>query len=78
MIDMHLKYDNMHINGTFNASIFINNHINSCINFMLSVIPINEKRFLRVYKKNKKLGGGEASTHDGDGRDKKNGGTHAI
>ena len=53
MIDMHLKYDNMHINGTFNASIFINNHINSCINFMLSVIPINEKRFLRVYKKTK-------------------------
>ena len=29
MINMHLKYDNMHTNGIFNALMCINNHINS-------------------------------------------------
>ena len=37
MINMHLKYDNMHTNGIFNALNYINNYVNSCINFMLSV-----------------------------------------
>ena len=36
MIDMHLKYDNMHVNVILNALICINNHVNSCINCMLS------------------------------------------
>ena len=36
MIDMHSKYDNMHSKGIFNALVCINNHVNSCINFMLS------------------------------------------
>ena len=36
MIDMHLKFDNMHKNRIFYALIFINNHIISCIDFMLS------------------------------------------
>ena len=35
MIDMHSKYDNMHTNGIFNVLIYINNHVNSCINYML-------------------------------------------
>ena len=36
MIDMQLKYDNMHTNGIFNALICVNNHVNSCINCILS------------------------------------------
>ena len=36
MIEMYLKYDNMHTNATINAFICINNHVNSCINCMLS------------------------------------------
>ena len=36
MIEMYLKYDNMHTNRTINAFICINNHVNSCINCMLS------------------------------------------
>ena len=39
MIDMRSKYDNMQTNGIFNASICINNHVNSCINCMLSHPP---------------------------------------
>ena len=35
MIDMHSKYDNMHTNRIFNILICINDHVNSCINFML-------------------------------------------
>ena len=38
MIDMHLKYDNMPTNGIFNALICINNHVNSYISCMLSVL----------------------------------------
>ena len=40
MIDMYLKYDNMHTNELFNAIICINNHLNSCMNCMLSVTHI--------------------------------------
>ena len=36
MISMYLKYDNMHTKGTINAFICIHNHVNSCINCMLS------------------------------------------
>ena len=35
MIDMHSKYDNIHKNGIFSASIFINNHVIIDINYML-------------------------------------------
>ena len=37
MIEMHSKYDNMHTNRIFNVLNCINNHVNSCINCMLSV-----------------------------------------
>ena len=36
MIEIYLKYDNMHTFGIINAFIYINNHVNSCINSMLS------------------------------------------
>ena len=36
MIDIYLKYDNMHIFGKINAFNCINNHVISCINSMLS------------------------------------------
>ena len=35
MIEIYLKYDNMHTIRTINAFICINNHVNSCINSML-------------------------------------------
>ena len=38
MIEIYLKYDNMHIFGISNAFIYINNHLISCINSMLSEI----------------------------------------
>ena len=38
MIEMYLKYDNMQTFGIINAFICINNHVNSCINSMLSGI----------------------------------------
>ena len=41
MIEIYLKYDNMHTIGTMNAFIYINNHVNSCINSMLSVTHIS-------------------------------------
>ena len=37
---MYLKYDNMHTNKIFNALICINNHVNLCINCMLSLIDL--------------------------------------
>ena len=37
MVEMYLKYDNMHTIGTINAFICINNHVNSCIKCMLSI-----------------------------------------
>ena len=36
MIEIYLKYDNMHIVETINAFICINNHVNSCIKCILS------------------------------------------
>ena len=30
MIDMHSKYDNMHINEMFNTLIWFNNHVIAC------------------------------------------------
>ena len=41
MIEMYLKYDNMYTNGIINAFICINNHVNSCINCMLSMCRID-------------------------------------
>ena len=37
MIEIYLKYDNMHIFGMINAFNCINNHVISCINSMLSI-----------------------------------------
>ena len=48
---MYLKYDNMHTNGTFNALIYINNHVNSCINCMLSIA-----NFCRIIELNVPIG----------------------
>ena len=39
MIEIYLKYDNMHIFGMINAFNCINKHVNSCINNMLSAPP---------------------------------------
>ena len=36
MIEIYLKYDNMHIFVMINALICINNHVITCINSMLS------------------------------------------
>ena len=36
MIDIYLKFDNMHTNKIFNALICINTRVNSCTNCMLS------------------------------------------
>ena len=41
MIEIYLKYDNMHIIGVINAFICINNHVNSCIKSILSVFKIS-------------------------------------
>ena len=37
MIEIYLKYENMHTIRTINAFICINNHVNLCINSMLLV-----------------------------------------
>ena len=39
MIYMQSKYDKMHKNGIFYALTWINNHIISRVNFMLSIVP---------------------------------------
>ena len=39
MIEIYLKYDNMHTIGKINAFICINNHVNWCIKCMLSHPP---------------------------------------
>ena len=36
MIELHSKYNNMHTNRIFNALNYINNHVNSYKNCMLS------------------------------------------
>ena len=48
MINMHLKYDNMRTNRIFNALICINNHINLCMNCMLSTIHQKDLQRLRL------------------------------
>ena len=45
MIEIYLKYDNMHTFGVINAFICINKHVNSCIISMLS-IPWNRLEVL--------------------------------
>ena len=40
MIEIYLKYDNMHTFRVINAFICINNHVNSFINSMLSVSQV--------------------------------------
>ena len=45
MIDMHVKYDNMHTNRTFNTLICINNHVNCML------LPIHMKN---AWKKRQK------------------------
>ena len=42
MIEIYLKYDNMHTIRTINDFICINNNVNSCINIMLSVINLHD------------------------------------
>ena len=37
MVEIYLKYDNMHIIEIINAFICIDNHVNSCLNCMLSL-----------------------------------------
>ena len=40
MVEMYLKYDKMHTIRIFNALNCINNHVNSCINCMLSLTQV--------------------------------------
>ena len=42
MIEIYLKYDNMHTNRIINAFICINNHVNSFIKCMLSGIRTDQ------------------------------------
>ena len=44
MIEIYLKYDKMHTFGIINTFICINNHVNSCINSMLSHISVETLR----------------------------------
>ena len=37
MIEIYLKYENIHTIRAINGFIYINNHVNSCINRILSV-----------------------------------------
>ena len=46
MIEIDLKYDSMHTIRTINAFICINNHVNSCINSMLSTTRLFDKSIL--------------------------------
>ena len=58
MIEMYLKYANMHTIGTINAFICINNHVNSCIKCMLSntsVITTSKKNIIDIDCKNDKI-----------------------
>ena len=53
MIEIYIKYDNMHIFGMINAFNCINNHVISCINSMLSRRKDNAYRRARKHKKNR-------------------------
>ena len=45
MIEIYLNYDNMHTIRTINVFICINNHVNSCINSMLSGCPSHVEKY---------------------------------
>ena len=47
MIEIYLKYDNMHTMGVINVFICINNHVNSCINacYHLSLLVTDNRQF---------------------------------
>ena len=54
MIEMYLKYDNMHTIEVINAFICIDNHVNSCIICMLSLVYVSiwiRRRFTMEDKK---------------------------
>ena len=60
MIEIYLKYDNMDTVGIINTFIFINNHVNSWINSMLSHSEVDKfhklgKARLRVYMDPRKV-----------------------
>ena len=48
MINIHLKYYNMHKNEILYALICIKNHINSCINCMISLLFLNNSKYMNV------------------------------
>ena len=52
MIEMCLKYDNMHTIGTINAFICINNHVNLCIKCMLSTLSSKSRSTLLIHSCN--------------------------
>ena len=52
MIEIYLKYDNMYTFGVINAFICINNHVNSCINNMLSIMHNNKIFNVLIYINN--------------------------
>ena len=56
MIEIYLKYDNMHVFGMINALNCINNHVNSCKNSMLSECTVETRKFReRVMGTKKKI-----------------------
>ena len=48
MIEMYLKYDNMHTNRIIHALNCINNHVNSCKNCMISISILEYRRLMGV------------------------------
>ena len=52
MIEIYLKYDNMHTLGMINAFICINNHVNSFINSMLSVYHFTKVHTFALFRVN--------------------------
>ena len=48
MIEIYLKYYNMHTFRIINTFICINNHVNSCINSMLSIYLSDFSYFFHV------------------------------
>ena len=47
---MHSKYDHMHTNRIFNALNYINNHVNSCKNCMLSGVKKTKCRVVQTIR----------------------------
>ena len=54
MIEIYLKYDNMHTIRTINAFICINNHVNLCINSILSSFLKEAKKFSTACRRSDK------------------------